>query len=628
MNLTGTSITEMCNVIKDYTKYTYDSCCSFLSGINITYKVARIKYKSKDVLKYNMTAADLFDKCASKYPYKAIQFSDKKLTYKNLQKQTFQIANWAIKKGIANGDVVPLFANNSPEYIAIWLGLSRFGISASLINTNLKDNSLKHCINVSFDESNSVKESDKKYVVYDKAHQEVIDNIKDSFENVEFILIEDILNECKDEKDYELNDDDTTAIFNFIAKNANSPLFYIFTSGTTGMPKAAKISHLRFIIAGFAFHTLYDLSDSDKMYISLPLYHSNGGMVGVSSAFSSGMGIVLREKFSASKYFTDCFEYDCTVGMYIGECCRYILNSKKSNYDNCHNMRLLIGNGMRPEVWKPFVDRFNVQIGEFYGSTEGNANLFNPNGNIGAIGYMPWVLRQVYPVKFVKIDKITEELIKDKKGYCIECKPGEDGEAIGLIKDDDATRKFDGYTNKEASKKKIVENVFKQGDKWFRSGDILRLEKDDYVYFVDRIGDTFRWKGENVATTEVTLNITSEPCIKGIEDVNVYGVTVPNNLDGKIGMAAIQKNNDSINFNELFERVQSLPKYAQPYFIRVLPESELTGTFKHKKVTLRKEGFNPQIVTDDLYMINYEEKTYNKLTEETYNNILTGEMRL
>ena len=588
----------------------------------IVYNVLKIKRRSSNIISKNITFLNIFDEMVKKYEKKKIEFEDRYMTYRELSNLSHLLANWYLKNKIKKGNVVPLICNNCPEYIAVWIALCRIGAMAGLINTNLKEKSLKHCLDVSFEES---KDKENKCVIYDHDHKDEINKIKEEYkdDNINYIELEDILEKIKDKEPVSISKEFTDDI------KFSDPLYYIYTSGTTGMPKAAKIAHLRFLVAGYAFQELYSLKSDDKMYVSLPLYHSNGGMVGFGSALSTGMDVVIRKKFSASGYFRDCAKYNCTVGVYIGECCRYILNSPDEDTDKEHKMRLLIGNGMRPEVWEPFVKRFKVKIGEFYGSTEGNANLFNTVGKIGAIGYLPTLLRWVYPVKFVKFDRETEKLIRNDKGNCIECEFGEVGEAIGLIKDDDATRKFDGYTDKKASEKKIAKDVFKKGDKWFRSGDLLKLDADGFVYFVDRVGDTFRWKGENVATTEICMAVTEEPKVEGIEDVNVYGVLVPNCPDGRIGMISVNKEKDKdVNFNNLYNKIQSLPKYAQPHFVRILPEADMTGTFKHKKVKLREDGFDINKIIDPIYIIDRDSKSYKKLTKEIYTEIVDGKLRL
>ncbi len=593
---------------------------SFFNTISIVYNIIQIKKQSSNIIKNNMTFLDMFDQAVKSNPNKKIFFQDRSINLMEFNNLTHKLAFHFKEKGINQGHVVPLIANNCPEYLMAWISLARIGAAAGLINTNLKDDSLKHCIDVSFEVS---KNQTSNFIIYDTAHQEEINKLKNKYNNNVLYNLEDLINNVKNQ-DQNFIERDYTKDVKF-----SDPLYYIYTSGTTGMPKAAKIAHIRFLAAGYAFKQLYGLVPNDKMYVSLPLYHSNGGMVGVGSAFTTGMDIVIRDKFSASNYFKDCAKYNCTVGVYIGECCRYILQTPETTEDKDHKMRLLIGNGMRPEVWKPFVERFNVTIGEFYGSTEGNANLFNTVGKIGAIGYLPFLLQKLYPVKFVKFDRESETLIRNEQGFCQECEYGEVGEAIGLIKDNDATRKFDGYTNKEASEKKIAHNVFCQGDKWFRSGDLLKLDADGFVYFVDRVGDTFRWKGENVATTEVSLAITKEPRILGVEDVNVYGVLVPNCQDGRIGMMSIRKQaNVEINFKELYQKAQSLPKYAQPNFIRILPQADMTSTFKHKKVKLREEGFDINKIEDPIYLIDHNSKNYRILTPEIYSNILEGKQRL
>jgi acyl-CoA synthetase (AMP-forming)/AMP-acid ligase II len=595
---------------------------SIRNTISVVYSVVKIKRQSAYIIKNNITFLDMFDETVDLHPTKMIYFKERSISLVEFSHLTHKIARKIMEMGVQPGHVVPLLANNSPEYLMMWIALARIGASAGLINTNLKDDSLKHCLDVSFEVS---KHEDTRFIVYDNEHATEIDSLRFNYKDkhTEFIVLEELVDQVKENPLLTVNRSYTENV------KFSDPLYYIYTSGTTGMPKAAKIAHLRFLVAGYAFQQLYGLYPEDKMYVSLPLYHSNGGMVGTGSALTTGMDLVIREKFSASNYFKDCAKYNCTVGVYIGECCRYILQTPAVDTDSNHKMRLLIGNGMRPEVWKPFVERFKVRIGEFYGSTEGNANLFNTVGKIGAIGYLPSLLQKVYPVKFVKFDRETETLIRDQNGYCIECGYGEVGEAVGLIKDDDATRKFDGYTNKAASEKKIAHNVFRDGDKWFRSGDLLRLDSDGFVYFVDRVGDTFRWKGENVATTEVCLAITKEPQLPGVEDVNVYGVLVPNCQDGRIGMMSIRKQADvEIDFSKLYQKAQSLPKYAQPYFVRILPQADMTSTFKHKKVKLREEGFDINQITDPVYILNRATENYVLLTPEIYQDILDGKKRL
>ncbi len=582
----------------------------FYRDIKIITKILRVKKASHKIYQTNSNFGRSFADTVNNFGNKTIEFYDTTMTFTELNNIATKIAKWGSYIGMQQGQVVPLFANNSPLYLAIWIGLSKLNVVSALINNNLTNQPLIHCIDVALQQS---KANRNNIVIFDESHRDAINTIKTSYVHTTFVSIEEIMTF-------------DTSRLKFVeytsSAKPNDPLLYIFTSGTTGMPKAAKISHLRYLSAGYAMKIIYELNNKDKMYISLPLYHSNGGMLGISASFITGMDIVIREKFSASNYFRDCSIYNCTVGMYIGECCRYILNTNPSVFDKFHNMRLLIGNGLRIEVWEPFVKRFGVKIGEFYGSTEGNANLFNTENKTGAIGYLPWLLRQVYPVKFIKINLVNEMPVKDGRLYCIETDVDEPGEAIGLINNCDALRKFEGYTNSDDTKKKILHNAFSDDDIWFRTGDLLKRDKDGYVYFVDRLGDTFRWKGENVSTNEVSSTLMKEPVIDGMLDCTVYGVEVPN-CDGRAGMAAIQTTT-WLDFTRIYSRIQTLPKYAQPQFIRILQNIKTTGTYKHKKNELRKEGIDLTKITDPIFIIDYKQQTYRPLTIDIYNNIINN----
>ena len=641
------------------------------SGYQTTYNVALIKKYSQKIIKQNnWSVVDLFLDLLVKCPNGQISYGDSSMTYRELEGLSNKIAHWALAIGLGKGDIVPLMLDNCPQYIAVWLGLAKVGASAALINTNLSGSALVHCISVALEQS-KLHLGQTYTVIIGSNYGEQIDEVKEVLQkrfNIQYcgyttdglvsepnsLEMNDITVEGTDGDDNNtvssfVNDDEKPNKPNKINKDGfnktihdhpetplkqkhrlnitfNDPLYYIYTSGTTGLPKAAKISHLRFAVAGYAFKHLYGVNQSDSIYIPLPLYHSNGGMLAVSLAWQAKTNIGLRQKFSASNYFSDCQRFGCTIGVYIGEICRYIVKTKPSEHDMAHPVRLMIGNGLRPDIWPEFVKRFGVTMGEFYGSTEGNANLFNTTGKIGAIGYLPWQLRKIYPVKIVKFNMDEGVLIKNEKGLCQECKTDEVGEAIGLINDNDATRKFDGYTDPTATQNKIATNVFKEGDKWFRTGDLLRMDSEGYVYFVDRIGDTFRWKGENVATTEVSEVVTRTD---GVLDSNVYGVTVEGN-EGRIGMVALRQEVDkTVCLNDLYQNVtNNLPKYARPYFLRLLETVDMTGTFKYKKVDLRNDGYNPDNIRDKLYLLDDTQKTYIELNHEIYAKLVDGSIRL
>ena len=360
---------------------------------------------------------------------------------------------------------------------------------------------------------------------------------------------------------------------------AIDPWGFVYTSGTTGLPKAAVIKHARFFTAAAAFSNLYDLTPADRIMTVLPLYHSAGGMIGAGMLIYSGATMILYRKFSASSFFKDARESKATVFQYIGELCRYLMATEPSDADRAHSLRIGIGNGLRPDIWGKFQERFNIpEIGEFYASTEGNCSLFNrvdrSGFGQGAVGHMGYLLHKANPVQIVRFNVETEEIVRDKSGRCIPCGPNEVGEMIGIIDSTDPLKDFGGYHgNKEGSAKKVLSDAFVKGDKWFRSGDLLRRDENGFFFFVDRIGDTFRWKGENVSTNEVAEVVAA---VEGIQEANVYGVEIPGK-DGRAGMAAIvMLPGKKVDLKALGAHVaKQLPSYAVPIFLRLLPECDL-----------------------------------------------------
>ncbi len=313
---------------------------------------------------------------------------------------------------------------------------------------------------------------------------------------------------------------------------------YIYTSGTTGLPKAANVSHARVMQWSHWFAGMMGAQSTDRMYNCLPMYHSVGGVQVPGATLVAGGTVVIREKFSASQFWNDIVRWDCTMFQYIGELCRYLLHAPPSPNESAHRIRMACGNGLAPEIWDDFKDRFRIpQILEFYASTEGGVSLFNVEGKRGAIGHIPAYLAHRFSPALVLFDVETGEPVRNEQGFCIRCAPNEIGEAIGKVVDDPSNigSRFEGYTNQEASEKKILRNVFEPGDAWVRTGDLMRKDEKGFFYFVDRIGDTFRWKGENVATSEVSEAICAFP---GVKHANVYGVAIPG-TEGRVGMATL-----------------------------------------------------------------------------------------
>ena len=566
----------------------------------------------------SLTVPDMIEESIDKFPNNiAIEFEDKSYTYSDLDKESNQIANWAIKKGYTTGDVVALLMENKPEFIFIWLGLSKLGITIACLNNNIKSKSLAHCIQTS--KSKSLILSSDLIDNYSSAEDLIDDQLSvyvsgdkvQGFENID--------------DDNEKNTNRPNSSIRKTLTNSES-LFYIYTSGTTGLPKASNFSHQKFAVgSGLQMFSL-NMKSTDKTYLVLPLYHATGGVVGLGSTLFTGGTVVLRKKFSVEKFWEDCAKYQVTIITYIGELFRYLISAPKNEFEKQHNIRGMYGNGLRPDVWKVVQDRFGIDnIIEFYGASEGNVSLTNVDSRFGSIGRIPPYAKNALPTKIVKFDVVNEKVVRNEDGFCIECGDDEAGEVIGLIPNEDKfSGKFEGYTDKEATAKKILKDVFEKGDQWFSSGDLLKRDKDGYYFFVDRIGDTFRWKSENVATSEVSEAIST---FAGVKEANVYGVLVPGE-DGRAGMASIVPG-EEFSINGLYEHLsQHLPKYSIPVFIRISKEIEVTGTFKYKKTDLVKDGFDPSVVKDQMYYASTSENDYIDLDANVFKKISNHELKL
>jgi fatty-acyl-CoA synthase len=553
------------------------------------------------------------------------------MTWGELDVFANRTAHWALGEGLSRGDVVALSMENRPEFVGIWLGLSRIGVISALMNTNLTGDRLAHCmreanarhwiVGVELSEAalSALPELDEKpqmlisgsirepIVAADGLPTEIVENapFATPFDGVHAEQSTDAVPEAARAE-----------------RRGGDGLFYIYTSGTTGLPKAARVSHTKAIVTGIASWKSLGLTPNDRSYCCLPLYHSAGGMMSLGGALLSGGTLVIARKFSAKRFWSDCAQHDVTAFQYIGELCRYLLNSPSHPDEQRHRIRCAIGNGLRPDVWEPFQERFKIpRIIEFYGATEGNLALVNISGKVGAVGQFPNFLRKAVGIEIARFDIEEEELIRDSDGFCERCALDEPGELLIKIGD---TARFEGYTNADATEKKVVRNAFEDGDAYFRSGDLLRLDAEGFFYFVDRIGDTFRWKGENVATSEVAEVVAGAA---GVEEANVYGVAIEG-ADGRAGMAALVTT-DAFDIDELSGIVEdALASYARPIFIRILPQLEVTGTFKHRKVDLVREGFDPRTLTDRLFFRDPEKGRYVPLDVGAFERIESGQIRL
>ncbi|CAH1711812.1 unnamed protein product [Aphis gossypii] len=529
------------------------------------------------------TYAKIFKRNVDKHPNK-IAFKHESSTWRFIEVEQFsnQIANYFKEQGLKRGEIVALYMESCPEYVCIWLGLSKIGVTVALINNNLRAEALAH----------SIKVSNCSAVIIGK---EQIDALAEIISTT----TDDKLNDLFTKSNVYIKNYNDTALINTPISNAinldnelkevsksapetdisegssKDQMLYIYTSGTTGMPKAAIMTQSRAIYMAMGAKHIAGISEHDVVYTPLPLYHTAGGILGVSSVLLGGSTCVIRSKFSASNYWSDCLKYECTVAQYIGEMCRYCLASPPSEADKTHQIRLIMGNGLRPQIWTDFVTRFNIkQVAEFYGATEGNANMMNTTNKVGAVGFIPFIGEPFYPVTLIRVDPDTNEPIRGKNNLCIKCKVGEPGLLVGKIRKT-TENSFSGYVEKSASEKKIIKDVFSKGDKVFNSGDVLIRDEYNFYYFKDRTGDTFRWKGENVSTSEVEAAISN---IVKLKDCIVYGVEIPH-TEGKAGMVAIVDESNDLDLDKLSAGInKSLPAYARPLFLRIVKTPvSLTG---------------------------------------------------
>ncbi len=566
------------------------------------------------------TVRELFEGLASQHGERLALFSDtESLTYRELNAHSNRYARWALGAGHQKGDVIALLMPNRPEFLAVWIGIGKAGCVTALLNTNLPGASLAHCINV-------VK---ARTVIVDASLLPLLEAAKPFLPDIEILVHGEGAGYPRiDEK-----------IGSYAAANLegaerlpltiNDYCLFIYTSGTTGLPKAANMNHYRVQLAMNGFSGVIDAQATDRIYIVLPMYHSNGGLAGPGAVLTVGGSCFIREKFSAREFWSEAIKRQCTTFIYIGELCRYLLAAPPSEWDKAHNIRLCYGNGLRPDVFETFRDRFGIQrIIEFYAATEGNITIFNFDSKPGAVGRIPKWMERKFVVKVARFDIDSETPVRGADGRCIECAPDEIGEVIGQILNDPArpTNRFEGYADKEASEKKVLRNAFTDGDAWFRSGDLMRKDALGYFYFIDRIGDTFRWKGENVSTTEVSEALTT---FHGVKETTVYGVLVPL-MEGRAGMVALVVD-DTATFDLEGFRAHidaHLPEYARPLFIRFQDHLEVTATFKQRKVELVQQGFDPTSLSDPIYFNDLRHKRLQRLDAALYQSIVDGAIRL
>src|SRR5579871_1912761 len=561
--------------------------------------------------------ADIVDNWANKQPDRAALISEREdVSYLELARRKNRYARWALSVGIKPGDRVCLIMSTRPDYIAAWLGISRIGGVVALINTRLVGQSFAHCINVVGPDHIIVDRGLDQSLEGARNHISVKPKVWHVGGDAGKLRIDDELVKFNG---YPLTPDERRDV------SIGDCALLIFTSGTTGLPKAAKISHRRILSWAGWFAGLMEAKPEDRLYDCLPLFHSVGGIVAPCSMLFAGASAVLAEKFSTQSFWKEIVRFDCTIFQYIGELCRYLLKAAPCELERKHRLRLACGNGLRGDIWEDFQARFSIpQILEFYAATEGNFSLYNIEGKVGSIGRIPPLLVHRFPAAIVKVDAEHGVPLRDKFGLCIACPLGEVGEAIGRIGSaEQGGGVFEGYTDAAETEKKVLHDVFAQGDSWFRTGDLMRRDAQGFFQFVDRIGDTFRWKGENVATSEVGDAILN---VAGVTDAVVYSVLVPG-ADGRAGMAALVVD-DRFGLEVFADCLASwLPPYAHPLFLRIRSALEATETFKMKKHELMREAFDPTQITEPLYYRGISGR-YFPLDQVSFAQIVSGALRL
>ncbi len=569
-----------------------------------------------------LTVGDHLERWAANYADRpALLGQSESFTYRALDARANRYARWALAHGLGKGDAICLMMPNRPEYVAIWMGFARVGVATALINTNLTGSSLAHCVAIVGARAAIV---DATLAPQFAGARERLDCDLDVF-----VHGETAGGEPRVDEEVESFSAAPLAAHERPALTIADGALFIFTSGTTGLPKAARITHSRALRIMLAFSAAANAQREDRIYNCLPMYHSNGGVIAIGVALSVGGSCYIRERFSASEFWSDAIQHGCTLFIYVGELCRYLLNTPPSPGDRAHRIRLCVGNGLRPDIFSAFQSRFGIRdVLEFYAATEGNVVMFNFDSHPGAVGRLPGWAAKRFPVKTVAFDVDEGVEKRDAQGRCIECGVDEPGELLGEILEDPnkPAARFDGYADPAATRAKILRDVFRPGDSWFRTGDLLRRDARGYYYFVDRIGDTFRWKGENVSTTEVAETIAIFP---GVLEAIVYGVAVPGH-DGRAGMAALVVDNvatfDLAGLRALI--VERLPAYARPVFLRFRPKLDLTGTFKPKKTELVAQGFDPARADDPIFFDDRGQGVYSRVDADFVAGVEAGAIKL
>ncbi|XP_004629890.1 long-chain fatty acid transport protein 3 isoform X3 [Octodon degus] len=520
---------------------------------------------------------------------------------------------------LAPGATVALLLPSSPEFLWLWFGLAKAGLRTAFVPTALRRGPLLHCL----------RSCGARALVLAPEFLESLEPDLPALRALGLHLwavglethvagIHDVLAEVAAEVDEPVPGHLSAP------GSMTDTCLYIFTSGTTGLPKAARISHLK-VLQCQGFYQLCGVHQEDVIYLPLPLYHMSGSLLGIVGCLGIGATVVLKSKFSAGQFWEDCQQHRVTVFQYIGELCRYLVNQPPNKAERSHKIRLAVGSGLRPDTWQRFVRRFGpLQVLETYGLTEGNVATFNYTGQLGAVGRASWLYKHLFPFSLIRYDVTSGEPVRDAQGHCVTTAPGEPGLLVAPVS---LQSPFLGYAGgPELAQGKLLHDVFRPGDTFFNTGDLLVCDDQGFLRFHDRTGDTFRWKGENVATTEVAEVFEA---LDFIQEVNIYGVTVPGH-EGRAGMAGlVLRPPHTLDLRQLYTHMcENLPPYAWPRFLRLQESLATTETFKQQKIRMASEGFDPSTLCDPLYILDQTENAYLPLTPARYSALLAGNLRI
>jgi fatty-acyl-CoA synthase len=565
------------------------------------------------------TVADRLEERAAAHPTRVfLRYEDRDASYGALDALASRTAHAARALGLRRGAVAALLMENRPEFVATWMGLAKLGITTALLNTHLRGRALEHAIAAAGPALLIAGSECAPALASLAAGGPPCFVARDPDADGAPALVAGAAS--WDERLAAASDARPDPAWR-AGLTAGDDLFLIYTSGTTGLPKAARLSHMRWLGVGDGMSAIAGYGPDDVIACVLPLYHGAGGMVVLSCALAQGASLWLARRFSASRFWDEVRRRGVTGFQYVGEVCRYLANQPPRPEDRDHRLRVMMGAGIGADVWRTFVERFGVErILEGWSSTEANTSLINLDGVVGSCGRIPFP--ELHNGRLIRFDLETETHPRDAAGRCIECGPGEVGEFIGMIPDlpDSGAGRFEGYTDPEATARKVLRDVFQPGDRWYRSGDLLRRDEEGYFTFVDRIGDTFRWKSENVSTQEVAEALAGFP---GLAIANVYGVAVPG-AEGRAGMAALALHEGAAFDAPAFFAwtAERLPDYAIPLFVRLVPEPDLTSTFKPRKLALQRAAYSPTACAGDpLYIRDPHNHTYTPLTPEALEHL-------